>query len=699
MYVKSPKVSPAPPATTVHSTVTDKTHVTWDEDLILKAYLKDLVSEEALILFEILDDRPSLKATSGSAGGRKMKRLGWAFLLPTGQNGGVNVGLTEKKSKRSSSPRGRGAAGGGDDEVDEVVRRKRDVVLQVFENIDYDGLVGAAQRNAMGWSVLKPAADKDEDAYATDNIPSVYLQWRMRNYVAVPNSYMSVTTIPCDPLQKTPIGTAVLIKESPELIKNGPEEPKEKESSKSEQKLQQKAKSSAIKRLRGKNEPCVVPDKLLHRLVVGPEGAVAVKYSHTGNLLAVAAKTGLPPVHALGSQLTGDVYSIILYDSDKGLELWREDCAHHGVIYDLEFSMDDAYLVSCSGDGTVKTWALGDCHAPTPRALHTMTTSPPAYIYSVVFKEYATSSASALASSNEAFSIKQASPCPPVIAGGSDGRLRQWSNGRFEGYISVDEKDSYEHASAPVAHHRARVNTVTIDRRSRYLLSGDSTGEILVWRLDQNGWYQLLRRFKQEPTPLTLKSMQNQENQIKRPTCSGINSLCMHPDSTRSQVLVMGQMPASLRMFSTTTYRAVSQCSGFGGNMASTTTLNKDSTTTLGTPFSRATMSPDGSYAIACTRAEGNGCADPYFRLKAWDAQLGHSMPSNLGEIVMPFPAKDIAWHPNQHSLAVACQGPGAVLTVYVGERESAELAVSRLQADATADDLGSLAGAASALG
>ena len=164
-------------------------------------------------------------------------------------------------------------------------------------------------------------------------------------------------------------------------------------------------------------------------------------------------------------------------------------------------------------------------------------------------------------------------------------------------------------------------------------------------------------------------------------------------------MLVMGQMPASLRLFSTTTYRAVSQCSGFGGNMASTSTLNKESVATLGTPFSRATLSPDGSYAIACARAEGASGVDPYFRLKTWDAQLGHSMPSPLGEIVMPFPAKDIAWHPNQHSLAVACQGPGAVLTVYVGERESAELAVSRLQADATADDLSSVAAAATALG
>lgn len=695
---------PAAPATTMHSSVNNKTHIDWDEDLILKANLKELVSEETLILFEILDDRPSLKATSGSAGSRKMKRLGWAFLLPTGQNGGVNVGLTEKpKSDKSVkiSPRARGAAGAdGEDEV--AVAKNRSVVLQVFENVEYDGFLGGAQRSAMGWSVLKPSAAKDEDAYSTDGIPSVYLQWRMRDYVPVPNSYMMVTSGPCEPIQKTPVGNAVLINESnsPEMAKGGgPDElPKDKES-KTEQRMQQKAKSSAIKRLRGKNEPCVVPDKLLHRIVVGPEGAVAVKYSHAGNLLAVAAKSGLPQVHALGSQLTGNVYALIVYDSDKGVELWREDCAHHGVIYEIIFSMDDAYMATCSGDGTVKTWSVGDLSALAPKLLHTVSTSPPAFIYSVAFKEYAVSSAASglIASSTEGLNIKTVKPCPSVIAGASDGRLRQWNNGKFEGYISVDEKDSYANASAPIAHHRARINTVTIDKRSRYLLSGDSMGEILVWRLDQNGWYQLLRRFKQEHSPLNTKLLQK-EDELTRPTCSGVNSIRMHPDSSKSQVLVMGQLPASLRLFSTTTYRAVSQCSGFGGNI-STTASTKDLTSTPGsTSFSRATISPDGSYAIACALAEPSGTMDPFFRLKTWDAQLGHSQPSVLSDIILPFPAKDISWHPSQHTLAVACQGPGAVLTVYVGERESAELAVSRLQADATADDLGSVTGAATAL-
>ena len=79
-----------------------------------------------------------------------------------------------------------------------------------------------------------------------------------------------------------------------------------------------------------------------------------------------------------------------------------------------------------------------------------------------------------------------------------------------------DEKDELKHAHEPVAHVNARIHAVTIDRRSRYLLSGDSVGEIFVWRLDPKGWYQLLRRFKQETPALTLKSLEGARRTLKK---------------------------------------------------------------------------------------------------------------------------------------------------------------------------------------
>ena len=304
------------------------------------------------------------------------------------------------------------------------------------------------------------------------------------------------------------MATAVPINKSPETLNAVAEQVEVKKDAKSE-KLAHKAKSSAIKRLRGRNEPCVVPDKLLHRLVPGPNGACAVKYSNNGEFLAVAASTALPPLHVAGSALMGDVYSLALYNSDNGVECWREETAHHGVIYDLQFSLDDHYLVSCSGDGCVKVWSLSTVSRNLEAQLHhTLSTSPPVYIYSVVFQEFALSATS---SSIEGGLIKKVPSVPPIIAGASDGRLRVWKDGKFSGYISVDEKDDMKHAHEPVAHVNARIHAVTIDRRSRYLLSGDSAGEIFVWRLDPKGQYQLLRRFKQDQPKLTLKGLEGKK--------------------------------------------------------------------------------------------------------------------------------------------------------------------------------------------
>ena len=43
---------------------------------------------------------------------------------------------------------------------------------------------------------------------------------------------------------------------------------------------------------------------------------------------------------------------------DFNEEIWTAPSAHHGVIYDLKWSKNDRYLISCSGDGTCKVWDL-----------------------------------------------------------------------------------------------------------------------------------------------------------------------------------------------------------------------------------------------------------------------------------------------------------------------------------------------------
>lgn len=52
------------------------------------------------------------------------------------------------------------------------------------------------------------------------------------------------------------------------------------------------------------------------------------------------------------------VYSLILYDTDTDEEVWAEYIAHHAVIYDIQWSKNDRYLLTCAGDGSCKVWDL-----------------------------------------------------------------------------------------------------------------------------------------------------------------------------------------------------------------------------------------------------------------------------------------------------------------------------------------------------
>lgn len=95
----------------------------------MKIYISDIVSPQTLLLFEILDDPPSLSFRLSNSDRaeivvKKYNKLAWAFLLPVGQSGSfikqqyfysnwfyhfktynsiVNVGYNQQPN-RSSSP-------------------------------------------------------------------------------------------------------------------------------------------------------------------------------------------------------------------------------------------------------------------------------------------------------------------------------------------------------------------------------------------------------------------------------------------------------------------------------------------------------------------------------------------------------------------------------------------------------------------
>lgn len=65
------------------------------------------------------------------------------------------------------------------------------------------------------------------------------------------------------------------------------------------------------------------------------------------------------PCHSISNlQPLDTIHCIKLFDTDTLEELWSEDTAHHGAIYELQWSKNDRYLLSSSSDGTSKVWDL-----------------------------------------------------------------------------------------------------------------------------------------------------------------------------------------------------------------------------------------------------------------------------------------------------------------------------------------------------
>jgi hypothetical protein len=162
----------------------------------------------------------------------------------------------------------------------------------------------------------------------------------------------------------------------------------------------------------------------------------------------------------------------------------------------------------------------------------------------------------------------------------------------------------------------------------------------------------------------------------------GVQSLTMNADKTMSQVLVLNQCPSHLKLYSTSTYKPISNCSNVGaGQLASKNRTSKALASTSGAVYGRATLSPDGRFAV--TGVSASGTSDGRYRLKVWEVKNGNVYPAALSEINLPYPVRSISWHPEQHVMAVAMVGSGAAVVVYSGERESAEIAIGRMASNA----------------
>mmetsp|Transcript_2505 Transcript_2505/g.3848 ORF Transcript_2505/g.3848 Transcript_2505/m.3848 type:complete len:1065 (+) Transcript_2505:68-3262(+) len=718
----------------------------WDEEIVFPTVrLGDVVSPRSLVLFEILDDPPKLSLRRAQAGAvldevKKYTRLAWAFLLPVGQ--GVNVGYprhisgdakNEKEGKSSDSrarvgTRARSRALGRKNEEEEEKANTGDeeeridkgdekepvdidpklcdlrLRLQLYEH-QTESFSTRVQRAAHGWPECPDSADQlktESPSRYPDSIPEVYLQYR-RKALRQMSSIMEVQTgyrIPVDGVGR---------KDLAEAHGGGVDDEDQPRSSQAQEDLaKSRLKASILKRTRAPNEPCVLPNKLLHRVDVGKDGAMVVSFSHKGHLLAVAA--AVPPETMPGapfsptgltSPFSGCVYAVRLYDPDTGVEVWSDNAAHFGVIYDLKWSMNDGYLLSCSSDGQCKVWRMsegllqhqhslqpstssagrrGSTSSPirrasnpsippsAPQLVSVMAHTPPVYVYTAVFQEYGTNAPDCSTTGHA-----------KVVSGGHDGRLRVWSQSDFVGDLTIGKSQASRQDSdgdvlprpgyVDVPHMGFMVQALAIDVRSKYMFSGDSGGNILIWRPDNSDWYQLLRKFKKDDL-------------CGRSICS----MTVYPDKAKGYLLVLA------RPSLTDAPNASDGGGTTGGAMALSSTLLKmyDLGTyraqhnfhgaTVSEAFSRATFSADGRYAICGCVGKTTEGLEKYY-LGAWDSQTGTPQQSNIaGVITYPYLPRCVSWHPSQHMMAVAMVGCGAAVGIYCANKDRAENAARQLE-------------------
>lgn len=169
----------------------------------------------------------------------------------------------------------------------------------------------------------------------------------------------------------------------------------------------------------------------------------------------------------------------------------------------------------------------------------------------------------------------------------------------------------------------------------RFLISGDAMGEILAWRADATGWYQLLRKFRKE-VPLTItgggqgqaSSSSSSSSSSNSSSLGCVLSLVMNPDKHKGQMVALMRQPAQLKVINMNTYKTHCTCAGFSGYSSPSSGNNSSSSSSsAGGVFARAQISADGRYVIAGSTVKSE---EGMYRLQVWDSQTGHSVHTQL---------------------------------------------------------------------
>ncbi|XP_052025162.1 jouberin isoform X2 [Apodemus sylvaticus] len=184
------------------------------------------------------------------------------------------------------------------------------------------------------------------------------------------------------------------------------------------------------KRLPG--QACRIPNKHLFSLNGGERGCFCLDFSHNGRILAAACASR-------------DGYPVILYEIPSG-RFMRELCGHLNIIYDVDWSKDDRYLVTSSSDGTARVWKNEVNCTSTFRVL-----PHPSFVYTAKFHP----------ATREL-----------VVTGCYDSIIRVWK---------VEARENISILLRQLDVHKSFVNAICFDDEGHHMYSGDCIGVICVW--------------------------------------------------------------------------------------------------------------------------------------------------------------------------------------------------------------------------
>ncbi|KAK3916070.1 Jouberin, partial [Frankliniella fusca] len=431
-YQEGPRIDYIQPLTCQPCTFKDPRSLTpiWEETLLFNEDIKHILQPQAsiLILFEVLDCVSVDVAISkyeklGTESG--WHRIAWAFLKPRGANDILNI---DKKLR-----------------------------LQLY----------------------KPRSEKTirNNQNACDKC-DVYRWWSKGGWIHYPSTlHITVHSLPL-PSDVTPALRSYFALQPEQISEstNVSDDDEDAENTGTSRRIASSHRNSSrslkdeVVWSRLPLQSCKIPNEKFLDLPSGLNGSFSIKYSHHGLYLAV---TGT--IH--------NIHSIHVYRVLDGTEVVRFQ-GHPGLIYSLDWSLNDQLLLSASADCTACVWSVKS------KKISPMQMLPhPSFVYCAVF-----------------LSTKPLS----LATGCCDQIIRIWREN--------SELSTFE-LKQEINGHEGYVSTLCVNSNGN-LFSGDSNGQIRIWQYNTEGILSEIR-------VLTVRELKGVI----------LNHLILHPGGKRMLVL------------------------------------------------------------------------------------------------------------------------------------------------------------------